>query len=77
MVDASTALVCQSGSVEHHLGETSTSSEPWHLLKQARKRGYLTRDEFDQTFGPELPPDCTEALTRELWGLNQHPGDGR
>jgi hypothetical protein len=70
MVDAPTALVCQSGSVEHHLGETSTLSEPWHLLKQARKRGYLTRDEFDQMFGPELLPGCKQALPSELWRLH-------
>jgi hypothetical protein len=41
-----------------------SSPESWHLLKQARKRGYLTRDEF------ELPPDRMEALKRELWKLH-------
>ena len=44
--------------------------ESWRLLKQARKRGYLTRDEFDQMFGPELLPERLEALKRELWKLH-------
>jgi hypothetical protein len=47
-----------------------SSPESWRLLKHARKRGYLTRDEFDQMFGPELPPDRLEALRRELWKLH-------
>jgi hypothetical protein len=47
-----------------------SNPEAWRLLKHARKRGYLTRDEFDQVFGPELPPDRLEALKRELWKLH-------
>jgi hypothetical protein len=47
-----------------------SSPEAWRLLKHARKRGYLTRDEFDQMVGPELPPDRLEALKRELWKLH-------
>ncbi len=47
-----------------------SNPESWRLLKQARKRGYLTRDEFDQMFGSELPPDRLEALKRELWKLH-------
>jgi len=46
------------------------NSESWRLLKQARKRGYLTRGEFDQMFGPELPPDRMEALKLELWRVH-------
>jgi hypothetical protein len=46
-----------------------SNPEAWRLLKHARKRGYLTRDEFDQMFGPELPPDRMAALKRELWKL--------
>ena len=42
----------------------------WRLLKHARKRGYLTRDEFDQMFGSELPPNRLESLKRELWKLH-------
>jgi hypothetical protein len=53
------------------------ATEPWRLLKQVRKRGYLTSDGFDQMFGPELPPDCKEALMSELRRLNQHHGYGR
>jgi hypothetical protein len=34
----------------------------WRLLKHARKRGYLTRDEFDRMVGPELPPDYLEGI---------------
>jgi hypothetical protein len=34
------------------------------------RTGYLTRDEFDQMVGPELPPDRLEALKRELWKLH-------
>jgi hypothetical protein len=47
-----------------------SNPEAWRLLKHARKRGYLTRGEFDQVFGPELPPDRLEALKRELWKLH-------
>ncbi len=47
-----------------------SSPEAWRLLKHARKRGYLTRDEFDEMVGPELPPDRLEALKRELWKLH-------
>jgi hypothetical protein len=47
-----------------------SNPESWRLLKQARKRGYLTREEFDQMFGSELPPDRMEALKRELWKLH-------
>jgi hypothetical protein len=46
------------------------SPESWRLLKHARKRGYLTRDEFDQMVGPELSPERMEALRRELWKLH-------
>jgi hypothetical protein len=46
-----------------------SNPEAWRLLKHARKRGYLTMDEFDQMVGPELPPDRLEALKRELWKL--------
>jgi hypothetical protein len=42
----------------------------WRLLKHARKRGYLTRDELDRMGGPELPSDRMEALKRELWKLH-------
>jgi hypothetical protein len=44
-----------------------SSPESWRLLKQARKRGYLTRDEFDRMVGPELSPDRMEALQCQLW----------
>jgi hypothetical protein len=47
-----------------------SNPEAWCLLKHARKRGYLTRDEFDQMVGPELPPERLEALKRELWKLH-------
>ena len=47
-----------------------SAPESWRLLKQARKRGYLTWDEFDQMFGSELPSDRMEALKRELWKLH-------
>jgi hypothetical protein len=47
-----------------------SNPEAWRLLKHARKRGYLTRDEFDRMVGPELPPDRMEALRRELWKLH-------
>ena len=47
-----------------------SNPEAWRLLKHARKRGYLTRDEFDRMFGPELTPDRLEALKRELWKLH-------
>jgi hypothetical protein len=47
-----------------------SNPESWRLLKQARKRGYLTRDEFDRMFGPEFPPGRLEALRRELWKLH-------
>ncbi len=47
-----------------------SNPESWRLLKQARKRGYLTRDEFDQMFGPELPPDRVAELKRALWKLH-------
>ena len=46
------------------------SPESWRLLKQARKRGYLTKDEFDRMVGPELAPERMEALRRELWKLH-------
>jgi hypothetical protein len=46
------------------------SPESWRLLKQARKRGYLTRDEFDRMGGPELSPDRMEALQCQLWKLH-------
>lgn len=46
-----------------------SNPESWRRLKQARKRGYLTKIEFDQMFGSELPPDRIEALKRELWKL--------
>jgi hypothetical protein len=47
-----------------------SNPESWRLLKQARKRGYLTKDEFDQMVGPELSPERMEALRRELWKLH-------
>lgn len=47
-----------------------SNPEAWRLLKHARKRGYLTGAEFDQMFGPELPPDRLTALKRELWKLH-------
>jgi hypothetical protein len=47
-----------------------SNPEAWRLLKHARKRGYLTKSEFDQMFGPELPPDRLEALRHELWKLH-------
>jgi hypothetical protein len=47
-----------------------SSPESWRLLKQARKRGYLTRDEFDRMVGPELSPDRMEALQCQLWKLH-------
>jgi hypothetical protein len=47
-----------------------SNTESWRLLDHARKRGYLTRDEFDRMFGPELPPSYLEALKRELWKLH-------
>jgi hypothetical protein len=46
-----------------------SNPEAWRLLKHARKRGYLTRDEFDRMVGPELSPERMEALRRELWKL--------
>ena len=57
-----------------------SNPESWRLLKQARKRGYLTKDEFDQMVGPELSPERMEALRRELWKLHISilvPGDKR
>jgi hypothetical protein len=57
-----------------------SNPEAWRLLKHARKRGYLTRDEFDQMVGPELSPERMEALRRELWKLHISilvPGDKR
>jgi hypothetical protein len=47
-----------------------SSPEAWRLLKHARKRGYLTRDEFARMIGSKLPPDRLEALKRELWKLH-------
>jgi hypothetical protein len=47
-----------------------SNPEAWRLLKHARKRGYLTRDEFDRMVGPELSPERMEALRRELWKLH-------
>ncbi len=47
-----------------------SNRESWRLLKQARKHDYLTKDEFDQMFGPELPPDRLEAIKRELRKLH-------
>jgi hypothetical protein len=47
-----------------------SNPEAWRLLKHARKRGYLTKDEFDRMVGPELSPDRMEALRRELWKLH-------
>jgi len=39
-----------------------SNPESWRLPKPGRKRGYPPRDEVDQMFGPELPPDRLEAL---------------
>ena len=47
-----------------------SNPEAWRLLKHARKRGYLTRDEFDRMVGPELAPESLHALRRELWKLH-------